>query len=117
MKSVNLYLLILVSALASCNQMRFDKIEWNKSDDPGFTPPNRKRMLKDLTKNYKLTEIKYSSLINLLGRPNYADSTSLSYDIEVDYGTDIDPVYTKILDFIFDKDSIIKSWKIEEWKK
>ena len=74
-------------------------------------------MLTDLTTNYKLTGLKYSQLIDLLGIPDSKDSSSLSYKIIVDYGNDIDPVYAKNLDFTFSKDSVITSFNIDEWKK
>jgi hypothetical protein len=74
-------------------------------------------MLKDLTTNYKLVGITYSELVSVLGVPDNKDSSSLTYKIVVDYGMDIDPVYTKNLDFIFSDDSIITSLKVIEWKK
>jgi hypothetical protein len=77
----------------------------------------RPKMLTDLTTNYKLKGLKYSELIELLGIPDSKDSSSLSYKIIVDYGHDIDPVYTKDLDFTFSKDSIITAVKVNEWKK
>ena len=74
-------------------------------------------MLKDLTTEHKLVGLKYSQLIELLGEPNFNDSSSLAYKIIEDYGHDIDPVYTKNLDFTFLKDSTITSFKVYEWKK
>ena len=74
-------------------------------------------MFMDLITNYKLVGIKYSQLIGLLGIPDSKDSNSLSYKIVVDYGHDIDPVYTKNLDFTYSNDSIITSFNVNEWKK
>lgn len=45
------------------------------------------------------------------------NSNSLTYNIVLNYGDDIDPVYSKNLDIFFSKDSIITSYKITEWKK
>ncbi|KAA5536546.1 hypothetical protein F0919_02440 [Taibaiella lutea] len=115
-----LFGLTLITSIAffSCeNQMKFDKVAWNKSDDPAFLPPARKRMLKDLLTNHKLMGLKYSQLINTLGEPNYIDDSLLGYGIIEDYGSDIDPVYTKTLQFTISKDSIITSFKVSEWKK
>ena len=74
-------------------------------------------MLKHLTTNYKLVGLKYGEIIKLLGEPNFSDSVSFAYKVVEDYGSNIDPVYTKNLDLKFDKDSVITSLKIAEWKK
>jgi hypothetical protein len=110
----------IVFFLFACNnnqQIKFDKEKWNEQTDPLFPSPYRPKMLTDLTSNYKLVGYNYSQLIELLGIPDYKDSSSLSYKVAVDYGHDIDPVYTKNLDFTFSKDSIITSVKVDEWKK
>lgn len=105
--------------LSSClsNQMRFNKVAWNTSDDPAFPPPNRDKMLNDLITNHKLTGLKYTQLIDTLGNPDIRDEYKIGYRIIEDYGSDIDPVYSKDLVFYFSKDSIITSFKINEWKK
>lgn len=97
--------------------MKFDKTKWGYREDAGQPSSYRKKMLKDLTTNYKLIGIKYSQLVNFLGEPNLNDSTSLGYDIDIDFGHDIDPVYIKTLKFSFSKDSVITSFKIVELKK
>ena len=84
-------------------------------DDMEF--PYRNKMLKDLTTNYKLVGLKRNEIINILGEPNSTDSISFAYNVIEDYGGDIDPVYTKDLDFKFDHDSLITSFKITELKK
>jgi hypothetical protein len=109
---------IILVGLISCKnfgQIKFDKIKWMTKDDMEF--PFRKKMLNDLTTNYKLAGLKYGEIIKLLGEPNFSDSSSFAYQVIEDYGSDIDPVYTKNLDFKFDKDSVITSYKIAEWKK
>lgn len=104
--------------LNSCNtEIKFDKVKWNEQPDLAFTPPYRNKMLKDLTSNYKLVGLQYSQLVDMLGEPNFKDSSFIGYTIIVDYGSDIDPVYTKNLDFTFSKDSTITSFKVDEWKK
>jgi hypothetical protein len=109
----------LIISLSACNnkQMKFDKYKWNQQTAPVFPSPYRPKMLTDLISSYELVGFKFSELEELLGSPDYKDSTSLTYKIIVDYGHDIDPIYTKNLNFIFSKDSIIKSFKVEEWKK
>jgi hypothetical protein len=111
-------LLIALIGLFSCKdfeQIKFDKGKWRTKDDMEF--PYRNKMLKDLTTNYKLVGLKHSEIIELLGEPNFSDSSSFAYQVIEDYGSDIDPVYTKNLDFEFSKDSMITAFKIEEWKK
>lgn len=111
---------VLISLFSSCNnEIKFDKVKWDEQPDLAFTPPYRKKMLKDLTTNHKLVGLKYSEIISLLGAPNFHDSAAASfgYDIIINYGSDIDPIYTKTLDFTFSKDSTITSFKVDEWKK
>ena len=44
------------------------------------------------------------------------DSDSIYYDIETEYGHDIDPVRIKTSEFKFDRDSIITDYRINETK-
>ncbi len=97
-------------------QENFNKKDWSFQGDAIFAPPHRKAMLLDLTQNHKLVGLKYSELIDLLGRPNFTDSNSVGYEIIIDYGNDIDPVYTKDLYFSFGNDSIVTAWNIRVWK-
>lgn len=121
MKQSGIIIVFLIIFFCSCNsgdnELKFDKVKWNQQDDPAFTPPYRKKMIKDLTTNHKLQGISYKELVGLLGIPDFKDSNSLFYKIIEDYGRDIDPIYTKDLIFTFSKDSIITSYKIAEWKK
>jgi hypothetical protein len=111
--------LILSVLLISCERTKFDTIGWSEKDDLG-SYPKRESMLEDLTENYKLKGIKYKELIELLGLPeNYSDeeNNTISYNIETDYGFNIDPTYSKDLKILITKDSLIESYKIVEWKK
>jgi hypothetical protein len=76
-------------------------------------------MIDDLIKNYELKGKKYHEIIELLDRPQGKEDNDLQifYDIDVNYGRDIDPVYSKTLMFQFDKDSVVNMFKVEEWKK
>ena len=75
----------------------------------------RKRMVKDLTTNYKLKGMKNSEIINLLGPPDLGDSSVLYYGIIVDYEyLGVDPIYSKILAIKMSKDSIITSVNLIE---
>ena len=115
------FLIFLVSIfLTSCNSnKKFDKTKWQEQGDLKMYT-HRKSMLNDLTKNHKLTGLTYRQLVNLIGEPeNYSDNESniVYYEIETDYGFDIDPVYTKTLELKLTKDSIVDNFSIKEWKK
>ena len=115
------FIILFVSIFfASCNaNEKFDKAKWQEQGDLKIYT-YRKSMLNDLTENYKLTGLSYKQLINLIGEPeNYNDKEKdiVYYDIETDYGNDIDPVYTKTLQLKLTKDSTVESFVIKEWKK
>ncbi|WP_412464412.1 hypothetical protein [Flavobacterium mekongense] len=121
MKSIKskIICLILTLSFLSCeNSLKFDKSGWLQKDDPdGYK--NRESMLKDLLENHKIKGLKYSELIDLLGSPeNYADekTNTITYNIVIDYGFNIDPVYIKNLEIKFSKDSIVENYKIVEIK-
>lgn len=113
---INLIVAFIVILLAFSCDKKFEKTGWNYSTDSGFPPPARERMLDDLLSSHKLTGMKYSTIIELLGTPDYQDSTHLMYEIEVDYGYDIDPVYTKNLLMMMDNDSIVNLIEVREWR-
>ena len=73
-------------------------------------------MLDDLITINKLVGLTYNELIARLGMPYNKDTNIVSYAIVVEYGTDIDPVYTKDLEFTISKDSLIMSLRIRESK-
>ena len=103
----------------SCQtKQKFDKVKWAEVADL-MTFPNRKLMIDDLANNFKLKGKKYEEIVDLLGQPQGKGDNDLQifYDIDVKYGSDIDPVYTKTFNFQFDKDSIVKTVEVKEWKK
>jgi len=103
--------------LSSC-QTRFDKAKWNIQTDRVFPPDYRNGMINDLTKNYKLVGLKYSQLIQLLGTPDGRDGNRIYYNIDLKYAfLSPDPNYSKNLWFMYSKDSIITSFKVEVWNK
>lgn len=116
MRQVFILYIMMSIIFVSC-QEKFDKVKWRTKEYPDAPPESRKRMIQDLTTNYKLKGLKKTELTDLLGEPNYADDTTFSYLIEEDYGTDIDPVYTKFLQFNLGRDSTIIDFKVNEWKK
>ncbi len=115
MTTIKIFLVIFVSGLISCDnitRMKFDKSGWNSKNDIVYD--YRENMLLDLIENHKVTGLKYSDLIDLLGPPDSKDSVSISYQISIDYGT-IDPVAGKDFILRYNKDSIIESFKVNEW--
>lgn len=60
-------------------QQKFDKSKWIMNNGNDY--PYRDDMLNDLINNVKLKEIKYDSLISLLGPANREDGQYLFYRI------------------------------------
>ena len=83
-------------------------------DDPAFPPESRNAMLKDLLTNYHLEKLNQKQVIELLGGANYSTSSSLIYEIVVDYGPDTDPVYEKNLVIELNGDSSVKKVYVSE---
>jgi hypothetical protein len=104
--------------VASCGQPNktFNKDGWLKIGDFG-SYPERASMVDDLLKNHKLKGLTYDELINKLGQPTNSDSTSIHYDIEIEYGIDIDPTRGSSLVFYFNRDSIITDIKLNDWSR
>jgi hypothetical protein len=112
-----LYVLSLaILSLISCNnQLPFEKDKWKLPGDAEMPNEWRKRMIKDLMTNYELKGMKRAEIINLLGAPDFIDSSSLSYKVIVEYEyLGVDPIYSKILDISVSKDSTITSVKVIE---
>jgi hypothetical protein len=84
-----------------------------------MTFPNRKYMIDDLMKNIQLNGKKYSEITELLGIPQGGDLDStyeIFYDIDIDYGHDIDPIYIKSLIISFEKDSTANKIEVKEFR-
>ena len=110
--------LITVSFLSCQTRQKFDKEKMGSGCRPNDLP-NRNSMLEDLTYHFQLKGKRYCEIIDLPGQPQGKADNDLQifYDIDVDYGYDIDPVYSKTLTFQFNKDSLVDSFEINEWKK
>lgn len=110
-------LILLVNVMYGCKQqMKFDKEKWGEGDAGVY--PYRDAMLKDLLSR-AIKGMTYKELTELAGEPNRSDDNldSPYYDIITDYGSDIDPVYRKTLTVFLNKDSVITSCMVREWKK
>jgi len=109
--------LIIVFGLLACNQqIKFDKKAWSTKED-FFPCACRQYMIEDLKRNYKLTGINEKELIKILGEPDQIDTSIISYELIVEYGNNIDPIYTKTLNFKVDTNKNILNFEIAEWKR
>lgn len=97
-------------------KFRFRQNEWNENGDLN-SYPKRPKLIQGMLDNLKFEGQSLSSIQKLLGQPDFKSENKISYKIEENYGSDIDPVYFKYLDIVFDKDSVIKNKTINEWKK
>lgn len=114
------FIIICLCFFASCGnkQIEFDQSKWNKSID-GFYE-YREVMVNDLMNNHLEKGMNYQQLTDLIGKPeNIANlkAYTIGYTIMEDYGWDIDPVETKTLLIELTKDSLVKDFKVEDWKK
>jgi hypothetical protein len=105
--------------LTACQpKLKFDRVKWNtKTDLQQY--PYRDAMIEDLVKHHQLKGLTYKQLTTQIGEPARYDSDldNPYYDVIVDYGSDIDPVYTKVLSIRLNEDSIVTGYKVREWKK
>lgn len=125
LQSLTRILLLLSICLTGCaRSMPFEKDGWQKKYDGDY--PNRDAMVQDLLDNYKLTGLTTHSITDLLGeedhielveKPRTNSRTYMTYQVLVDFGWDIDPVYTKYLVLEFNEDSIVTKAELVEWEK
>jgi hypothetical protein len=114
-----IFILTILTSLTSCeNQLTFDSKKWKEYRDLDQYP-FRELMLEDIVENKRLIGLKYQAVIDSLGpSENYTDENEneLWYPVTVDYGTDIDPVYTKHLTVTLNNDSTVERVETREWK-
>jgi hypothetical protein len=95
---------------------KFNKATWDEGDI-GFDFPNRKYMLNDLIENHQIKGLIYKQLVDSIGEPRMdSGSYEAYYNIELDYGWDIDPVYSKDLVIQLNRDSVVTGFDFKEWK-
>ena len=123
MKLINLKILILVlfsfSYCSHKENIPFDSKKWAIEKDLDKYP-YRDLMTEDIIDNHLFKGYEYERLIDSLGIPenvHLKKKNELYYLIENDYGWDIDPVYTKHLRLIMNKDSTIIKSEIYKWEK
>lgn len=98
-------------------ESKFDTQKWKEKDKMGYNN-HRNEMLQDLVRNYSLTGKHYNDIVSLLGNTKiymHKGKLMATYNVFTDFGTDIDPVYTKSMYFYFNNDSIVTSYEVYEW--
>lgn len=112
-----LFIILVGTIFWSCSQNRkFEKKGWIYKDDMEY--PYRDAMVNDLTQNYHLAGLKLKELFELVGEPEWnriGEINTIYYEIKTKYHV-IDPVSGKDLIIKFDKDSIVTSFEVNQWK-
>jgi hypothetical protein len=111
--TIFLYLLNCVN-----KEMNFNKAKWN-AQTGGFYK-YRENMVNDLMKTYLRKGMTYVQVTELIGIPENnikVNENTVVYEIMQNFGTDIDPIETKYLKIEITKDSLVKSYILEHWKK
>lgn len=107
----------LVAATACDRPQKFTRELWSYGD--GLNYPSRKRILEDLMDNHKIKGLKHYDLVQLLGSPQFRDTTKFIYTYQIeDTGTEYNPkknpIYRKNLLVYFSKDSVVTKTEIFE---
>jgi hypothetical protein len=94
---------------------KFNKAAWAVREEGLYY--NRKYMLSDLIENHQIKGLTYKQLVDSIGEPRIdSGSYEAYYNIELDYGWDIDPVYSKDLVIQLNRDSVVTGFDFKEWK-
>lgn len=117
MFKVTAFFSLCIGLIACQPKLKFDKAKWDSKDDMQY--PYREAMLDDLVKHHQLKGLTYKQLTRQVGEPARYDNdlNNPYYNIIIDYGWDIDPVYTKVLSIQLNSDSVVTGYKVEEWRK
>lgn len=100
----------------ACGQHQpFVKTDWDHRED--FAYPLREAMIEDLLTKHKLVGSDIAHVRALLGKPDYQEKGMVGYQLKVDFGSDIDPVYTKSLLLSITADSLVTAQEVREWRK
>ena len=105
-------------SITSCNRpQKFTREMWSYTD--GLTYPSRKTILDDLLANQKIVGLNHYQVIQLLGSPQYRDTTNFKYSYQIEdtgaeYNPKNNPIYTKSLVLTFSKDSIVTKKELVE---
>lgn len=109
---------LIILILCSCKSAeKFEKTKWNQRNDVGYYS-NRERMLDDLLVNHHLKGSHISRIRTLFDyleiSPSDSGKSTIYFSIITDFGSNIDPQYTKDLYLHLNSDSIVTSYEIIE---
>jgi hypothetical protein len=107
--------MILIYVSGCERKEQFDSVAWAEGSR-GFGYPHRSAMINDLTKRYGLIGWSKDSVVSLLGAPDFIEDQELVYNMVVDYGWDIDPVYVKNFVLTLNEDSTVLTTRTKEWR-
>ncbi len=111
MKIIKYHILFfLIINLFSCQNQKFDRKIWDKSDG-GYNL--REPMVDDVIKNHLYIGMKYKDVINLLGKPNgkMSKNNKIYYVVFYNFYQELHICLT----INFTCDSIVKSYSKVEW--
>ncbi len=96
----------------------FNSDQWCNETDVNLDGGDRDQMVDDLMARHLLSNRSRIEVLELLGRSESPidGSLILNYPLKITYDV-IDPDYSKYLNVIFSRDSIVKEIQIEEWEK
>lgn len=114
-----LFIAFAISLFSCQAKDKFTKNAWAEQCEIGRYP-NRKYIIDDLIKNYKLAGRSYREIIDLLGEPfprDFRKDTVMLYPVDIRFGKKDELIYTKALWVKMGDDSIVRSFEVTEWKK
>ncbi|KOY87397.1 hypothetical protein AD998_15760 [bacterium 336/3] len=123
MKNLLIIFFVLGITISCTKNKKFDSHQWKYSyKGEGHFYFDREVMLQDLIKGNYLTNKHQEEIIELLGKPDIQSNNpqyELAYTIEIEWGKSLapEPVYSKSLIVLLDKNFVFKDYKIVEWEK
>ena len=102
-----------------CNNNKpFSVKAWNEKEDILYT--QRKYLVQDLIRNHLKQEMCYEDLVKLLGSPvdvsRKESKSTIYFEVETKYGSDIDPDWVKYLEVALTSDSCYENAQVIKLK-
>ena len=73
--------------------------------------------MEELLDNVRFDGLPVSAITQILGEPNLRESNKIGYSIEEKRGPGTELNYSKFLEIIYNKDSIVIAKSVKEWRK